>query len=254
MRDEDEKDWATAVQEVAQNIRALAREVDQGRTEPLDGFEYVSDYAYDVLISTLTKAKLATPQDASHPPTDELRKNANPLLAPIGTNIDEVYEDARKGRFFILKNAWEEMKAHPDFPRDAGSAYDTLHYSFEFLGLKAGSEEALQLLGTTAEEFQKIDKSYALAAAYECFKDHHVVARALYQPLVSRGGGKSLSPSFDDAVAYVERYMRGMPQVIEEIKGIMDQSGLGDQETQFYFATRMEMEGYYPAGPAAPVQ
>ncbi len=252
MRDEDEKDLAATVQEVAQNIRALAREVEQGRTAPVDGFAYVNDFAYDVLISILSKAKLATPDDAGRAPTEDLRQNANPLLAPIGFTIDEVYDDARKGRMFVLKSAWDEMKSHPDFPKDASALYDSLHYSFEFLGLKAGSDEALQLLGTTAEEFEKIDKSFALASAYECFKDHHVVAHALYQPLASRKG--VISPSFDDAVAYVERYMRGMPQVISDIQRIMEQSGLSDQETQFYFATRMEMEGYNPDGPPAPVQ
>ncbi|MBK6897020.1 MAG: hypothetical protein IPH06_10565 [Alphaproteobacteria bacterium] len=254
MRDKQDDDIAAAVQEVAQNIRTLAREVEQGRTAPVDGFEYVNDFTYDVLISTLAKARLATPEDAGRAPTEDLRQNANPLLAPIGFTIDEVYDDARKGRLFVLKSAWDEMKAHPDFPKDASALYDSLHYSFEFLGLTPGSEQALSALGATKEEFQKIDKSYALAAAYDCFKDHHVVAQFLHQPLLQRRQDKALSPSFDAAVEYVERYMRGMPQVINDINRIMKQSGLNDQETQFYFATRMEMEGYNPDGPPAPVQ
>ncbi len=254
MRDENKEELAAAVQEVAQNIRTLAREVEQGRTAPVDGFEYVNDFTYDVLISRLAKAKLATPDDAGRAPTEDLRQNANPLLAPIGFTIDEVYDDARKGRMFVLKSAWDEMKSHPDFPKDASALYDSLHYSFEFLGLTPGSEDALSALGATKEEFQKIDKSYALAAAYDCFKDHHVVAQMLHQPLLSLRREKGLAPSFDAAVEYVERYMRGMPQVIGDIQRIMEQSGLSDQETQFYFATRMEMEGYNPDGPPAPVQ
>lgn len=251
IRDEEHENLIKAVHDVAGNIRTLAREVEGGRTAPIERFDYVNNAAYDVLISLLAQEGYARPEDCDDAPTDTLRATANPILAGAGTDIDALYADARTGRRFLLQNVWAEMKANPQFPDSAGSAYDSFHYSLKFLGVAPRSPEMFALLGTDAAEFKRIDKAHALGAIYEAFVDNQMLTNIALGRLAAKHAQEGEAGKARLVEAFEQRFNAGIASVLEEMKFIMAQSDIAEEEVKFYITTRMQMAGTLPPeGPA----
>lgn len=244
MKDDEREELIENVRTLATNICTFARDIDAGRVKPPDISDFINDYTYDALISDLAHLKLATVEDAEHAPNDALRERVNPLLAPVGATIDEVYADARKGRIFVLKALWEKMKEAPEIPKEAAEAYDTLHYSLQFLGLKPGSPETLALLGTTAEEFTRVDQAFGKASAYETIVGNHMMTSLTIQRLKEKHKAKGVEGLPDLARDFEQRFESGVASVTRDLQRIMAQSGLREDELQFYINTRLEIDGY----------
>lgn len=244
MKDDEREELIENVRTLATNIRTFARDIEEGRAKPPEISDFINDYIYDAMISDLAHLKLATVDDAEHAPNDALRERVNPLLAPIGADIDQVYADARKGRVFVVKALWEKMKEAPEIPKEATEAYDTLHYSLQFLGLKPGSPEALALLETTTEEFTQIDQTFGKASAYETIIGNQMMMGLTIQKLKDKHEGKGVKGLPDFARDFQQRFESGIASVTGDLKRIMAQSGLREEELQFYINSRLQIDGY----------
>ncbi|MCB1681477.1 MAG: hypothetical protein H6858_01575 [Rhodospirillales bacterium] len=249
MAHDDFQDVMGDIREVAANIRNLAHEIDEGRATPPDLFVYNNQYSYETLIAMLVDVNFAKAEDSDRPPTEELRARVNPLLEEIGMDIDQVYADARKGQQFMMRHIWGQMKSGPDYPPDAGVNYTMLHYSLDFLGLKPHTPEACEVLETEDRDFTRLDKSYALATIYESIMDNqmmmNMVAGKLYQQYARQG----LAGQFEFAREFAQRFNNSLAAVYDDVKKIMAQSGLSQEEVQFYVTTRLEMNGVVLSGP-----
>lgn len=251
VKDEEHESLIQAIHDVAGNIRTLARDIEGGRTEPIERFDYVNNYAYDVLISLLAQEDYAQAEDCDDAPTEALREKANPILAGAGTTIDELYADARTGRRFLLQNVWAEMKANPQFPEHAGNVYDSFHYSLKFLGIEPRSPEMYALLGTDAAEFKRIDKAHALGTIYEGFVDNQMMTNIALGRIAAKHAQEGEAGKARLVDAFEQRFNAGINSLLEEMKFIMAQSDIAEEEVKFYVTTRMQMAGTLPPeGPA----
>lgn len=252
MQDDAHRKMIEALHEAAGNIRTLAREIEAGRTEPVERFDYLNNATYEVLISALMQDNLAEAEDCDHAPTEALRARANPLLAGAGTTIDQLYADARTGRMFVLRNAWAEMKASPEYPERAAGTYDSLHYSLKFLGIAPKSPEMYALLETDEAEFTQLDKEYALSAIFEEIQDNHALMNFTLGRLALQHAHEGEAGEQRIAQEFEARVSKGLRIVLEDIEAIKARSGLEDREIMFYVNTRLQIAGVpLQDGPAA---
>lgn len=250
MQERDYKTLIDAVQKVARNIRSLAESIDSGNTAPLAPFEYMHDYSYDALIFPLAQAGLAHADDTFQPPSPDLTQKANPVLAPTGTDIQQLYQDARKGSVYIAKNSWNALKSSNYTPVQVSDEYQSLHHALNFLRIKPGSPEMCALLDTTPEAFRRIDKSYALAGIYNHLRHKRgllqIVAGQL-APLPYDESQDSLfraRPSLENRLEAT--FSRATNPVGLELRRLMEPFGLTFQEVSAYIVTRLEIEGQIP--------
>lgn len=241
-----------ALHEIAGNIRTLAREIEDGRTAPVERFDYLNNATYEALLSPLIEDGLAEAEDCDRPPTEALRARVNPLLAGADTTIDALYADARTGRIFVLRNAWNEMKAHPQYPEQASGTYDSLHYSLKFLGIEPRSPEMYALLETDEAEFTKLDKEYALSTIYEEIQDNHALMSLTLGRLALEHAHEGEAGEQRIAQEFESRVNKGLRIVLEDIDAIKARSGVQEFEIMFYVNTRFQMAGLpLQDGPAA---
>lgn len=251
-QDDEHRKMIEALHEIAGNIRTLAREIEGGRTEPVERFDYLNNATYEALLSPIIEADFAEAEDCDRPPTEALRARVNPLLAGTDTTIDALYADARTGRMFVLRNAWNEMQAHPQYPEHASGTYDSLHYSLKFLGIEPRSPEMYELLQTDEAEFTKLDKEYALSTIYEEIQDNHALMSLTLGRLALEHAHEGEAGEQRIAEEFQSRVHKGLRIVLEDIDAIKPRSGVQDFEIMFYVNTRFQMDGLpLLDGPAA---
>ncbi|MBK6897019.1 MAG: hypothetical protein IPH06_10560 [Alphaproteobacteria bacterium] len=253
MREQDYRTLFDAIHKVARNIRSLAESIDSGHPENLSPFEYLQDYSYDALIFPLAQAGLAHAEDSRQPPSPVLTEKVNPVLAPSGTDIQQLYQDARKGSIFIAKNSWEGLNSSYYTPVKVSDEYQSLHHALHFLGIRPGSPEMCELLDTTPEAFRRIDKSYALAGIYNHLRHKRgllqIVAGQL-APSASEDGEVRPRPSLENRLE--ASFTRASNPVGLELKRLMEPFGLTFKEVSAYIVTRLEMEGQIPKAESSP--
>ncbi|MBK9585460.1 MAG: hypothetical protein KA099_11040 [Alphaproteobacteria bacterium] len=241
---------------VAENIRSLAQSADEGRVERVDAREYAHYASYESLIVLLAQAGLASPIDALDPPSEDLKSKSAPVLEPAGFTLSQIYEDARKGAVFMMQQSWEAMKDAPEYPENPRTDYDPLHYCMAFLDVTPGSEELCDLLDTTPEVFARIDKSFALACAYESFRTNQGLVRLFTeQQRAAPPDNRGLAGQFAAARDFRQRYDEGAERVYKDIAVLMRKSQIRQEEVKFYFLTRLEIDGDLPlsADPREPI-
>lgn len=244
MDDQEYISLINAIHDVSGNIRSLAQSIDEGRTEPLEPSLYIDAYRYETLAALLVHAGCAEGQDILSEPSEALKEKVNPLLAEAGLTIEQLYEDARKGATFMLQQLWEDMKDTPEPPESPNTTYDLFHSSMKFLSLPSGSAEICELLDTTPHKFTRVDKSFALACAYESFRNNQKLVRLFAeQQKTENHQNRGLAGQFAAARDFKQRYDEGAARVFEDLKRLMRQSGLRNEEVRFYFTSRLQADG-----------
>lgn len=243
---------------VASNICAFAETVQQrGETmaDNMEAIDYQLDCSYDEFIALLSRAGLATPEASLKAPDENLRSKVDPHLADLGLTVDKVYQDARAGRTFLARTLWATMRDAPEFPQDASADYDSLHYSFEFLGIAPGSPEMCALLETTPEQFRRVDQKYAKESVYEDLLFRQSMMNFAMMKTMSPGRPDvKLSDLFKTAREYDEMYDRNFADFEQETAKTIKRSGLSEAEMTFYILARLEGDGRLPgADPRTPL-
>ncbi len=244
------------IRTVAGNIHGLAQSAQRGDADPVDANEYVSYASYESLVILLAQADLASPIDAFDAPSADLISKADPVLAPAGFSLPQLYEDARKGSAYMMQQSWAAMKDAPAYPEHPRTAYDLLHFCMGFLDQQPGSKALCDLLDTTPEVFARIDKSFALACAYESFRTNQGLVRLFTeQQRAAPPDNRGLAGQFAAARDFRQRYDEGAERVYKDIAVLMRKSQIRQEEVKFYFLTRLEIDGDIPlsADPREPI-
>jgi hypothetical protein len=234
-----------AVHEVAGNIRSLAQRADEGRAESVDVHDFINNSRYEILIMLLAQTGLATPDDTIGAPTEDLKRKADPVLSPVGLTITQIYADARKGAAFMMQQIWEAMKDAPEYPENPRPDYDLLHSCMTFLGTEPGSDDLCALLDTTPQKFKRIDKSFALACAYESLRSNQHLVRLFQeqQAQIQAVRPMGIGAHFAAARDFKQRYDEGAEQVFKDIAVLMRRSQIRHEEVKFYFLARLQQDG-----------
>lgn len=243
--DDESASLLEGIRTVAGNIHALAESARQGDAGPVDADEYAGHASYESLVILLTQAGLATPVDVFDAPSEELIRKTDPVLAPAGLTLAQIYEDAFTGAAYMLRQSWAGMKDAPEYPEEPRSDYELLHYCMAFLDLKAGSEELCAQLDTTPGVFARTDKSFALACAYESLRSNQRLVRLFREQQAQQiaAGPRGIGEIFTAARDFRQRYDEGAEQVFKDIAVFMRRSQIRQEEVKFYFLSRLQRDG-----------
>lgn len=232
------KEHLQLAREIADNMIALADQIDTGTASPIEEGCY-SDYDLtDVLFHVRVAGCDIADAYYRDKPTNEQIEALEKALGPDAPKLDELYEAASKIIPFAAKQAWKTMVETEVMP-DNGP-YLSFHARLEEIDIEPQSEDVLGFLGgITREEFKRVDQAHALNAIHQDFLD---VGDPMFLAIARQGieNRQSLSDvPFDVTAAFESVARRKLESLERDVATTVKRSGLTEQQVSDYMMMRL---------------